>query len=171
MGNHEIELIKEAAPKSKIVYITGNHEDWVEQYIDKHPEMEGLIEVRDHIKGVDKWIDFNRLFKVGKLHYIHGVYTNEFHSKKTVMNYLVNVIYGHDHGMQSYGMVAQQDQHGFMGKSVGCLCKDDMPFMKHKPNKWFKGFNYAYVRPDGNFNDYTVVITNGTFTAEGKTYQ
>lgn len=170
LGNYELNLIKESAPEAKIVYCIGNHSDWIEQYLDKHPEMEGLIELKDHIKGVDEWVELNKLYKVGKLYYTHGLYTNEFHAKKTVMALGCSVLYGHEHGMQSYGMVSPQNKQGHIAKSIGCLCKDILPYMKNKPNKWINGFNYAYIRQDGSFNDYTVVITNNHFTAEGKTY-
>jgi hypothetical protein len=32
------------------------------------------------------------------------------------------------------------------------------------------GFNYGYIHDDGTFTDYTPIIVNGRFTANGKTY-
>jgi len=170
LANYELDLIKQQAPEAKIIYLEGNHENWIEQYLDKHPEMEGLIELKDHIKGVDEWVALNKLYKVGKLYYTHGLYTNEFHAKKTALALGANVRYGHTHDRQNYTVVAPQNKQGHSAESIGCLCTDDMPYMKNKPNKWINAFNYAYIRADGTFNDHTVVISNNTFTAEGKTY-
>lgn len=169
LANLQIQRFKELS-NAKIVFTIGNHCNWIEQYIDKHPEMEGLIELKEHIKGIDEWVDFNKTYKVGKLWYTHGLYTNEFHTKKTALNMGVNIIYGHTHDIQNYTTVAPQDRQGHSAKSIGCLCSEDLPYMKNRPNKWINAFNYAYIREDGSFNDYTVVLTNGRFTAEGKTY-
>jgi len=169
LANYEIELLKQSAPEAKIIYAEGNHENWIEQYIDKHPEMEGLIELQDHIKGIDQWIGFNEYYKIGKLYYKHGTSTTKYHTNKSLEEG-INLIYGHTHDIQEMTAVTMFDKQPHKAKSIGCLCSEDMPYMKKKPNKWVKAFNYAYIRENGTFNDYTVVITNGKFTAEGKTY-
>jgi predicted MPP superfamily phosphohydrolase len=169
-ANTWLDTFKKLCPQTKLVYFIGNHEDWVEQYIDRHPELEGLMEIKSKLKNVDQWVELNKVWRCGKLQYMHGVYTNEFHSKKTALAYGCSIRYGHTHDIQEYAVVTPQSHLPYNAKSVGCLCKDDLPYMKNKPNKWVNGFNYAYIRPDGTFNDYTVVINQGKFTVNGTTY-
>jgi hypothetical protein len=66
--------------------------------------------------------------------------------------------------------VTPQDQHPIKAKSIGCLCKFDMPYMKQRPSNWVNGFSVAYIRQDGTFNEYTINIVNDHFTFGNKRY-
>lgn len=170
-ANRVISEFVQLCPKSRITYFIGNHENWVEQYLDRHPEMEGLIEVESHLKNIDQFIPFNETFRIGKLNFMHGIYTNDFHAKKTSLSYMCNMIYGHVHDVQEYSVITPIDQKAHTAKSIGCLCKgEELSYLQNKPTRWVHGFNIAYIREDGTFNDYTIHITNGTFTVEGITY-
>mgnify|MGYP001559767257 CR=1 FL=1 len=157
-----------------VVFFHGNHEDWAQQYIDIHPEMEGLLEV-DHClrlqeRGIVS-IPFGQTYQVGKLWYIHGVYTNDHHAKATVLAYRRNIRYGHTHDIQHYTLTSPVDvDDRISGGSIGCLCNVNPHYMRVRPNRWHHGFNVAYVRPDGDFSDYTLPIVKGRFTFEGRTY-
>jgi predicted MPP superfamily phosphohydrolase len=162
------------APDATFVLILGNHEDWVRQYIDLHPEMEGLLEVDRCLRLRERHfttIPFGSSYQVGKLYYMHGVYTNEHHSKSTVMAFQRNVRYGHTHDIQQYTWMSPVDQDSrHSASSIGCLCNVNPHYMKHKPNRWMHGFSVAFVRSDGTFTDFTIPIVKGKFTYEGKTY-
>ena len=90
-------------PDCKKVYMYGNHEAWVDNAINKCPSMlEGVIEIENNI-DLSKWsiIPYINqdgqigIHKIGKLCVIHGVYTNDNHTKKTAMVYGKSVVYGH----------------------------------------------------------------------------
>ena len=57
IANQELDFLQENSEEQ--VYIEGNHENWVEQYIERHPEMEGVlnlpIQLRLEERGI-KWI-------------------------------------------------------------------------------------------------------------------
>ena len=161
-------------PDAKRVYILGNHEDWVRQYLDLHPQMEGLLEVERGLRLSERGftvVPFGQIYRIGKLHYMHGVYTNEHHAKSTVLNFQRSVRYGHTHDIQHHTWVSPVDildRH--TASSVGCLCDINPHYMKLKPNRWMHAINVAYIRRDGNFSDYTIPIIQGRFTFEGKDY-
>lgn len=158
------------------VWIQGNHENWAEQYIDLHPELEGLIEPEGYLqikKRGWKFIDLNRSYKVGKLAITHGLYVNEFHAKKTLMTWGESqcIFYGHKHDISAYSAVYRGGD-GFprMAQSCGCLCDMNPDYMKNRPNNWSHGFLYFTIRPDGKFTALVIPIINGVFSFGRKTY-
>ena len=163
------------APHAQFVFIHGNHEDWVSQYCDLHPETEGFLEVDRNLRLRERKftvIPFGGIYRIGLLSYIHGVYTNEHHSKSTALAYRRNVRYGHTHDIQYYTATSPVDvEDRISAASIGCLCNVNPHYMRHKPNRWQHGFNFAYVRPNEKFNDYTVQIIDGGFVWNGKEYK
>lgn len=163
--------VKLAAPRAEIVYLKGNHEEWIEKALQANPNGRGYWELEKNISGVT-WVDVNKPHAVNEnLVYIHGLYTNEFHAKKTVNAYHTSVIYGHVHTMQSYMMVSPVDSSKFYkAQAVGCLCALNPEYMKNRPNAWVNGFNFAYVEEE-TFEDYTVIMVKNKFWANGRKYR
>lgn len=166
--------IEKLCPKSKKVFFTGNHEDWLEQTIDKFPQLEGLLEIKTNLRLKERgWqlIPLNANYHLGKLTLCHGLYTNEFHAKKTVLAYGGSILYGHTHDVQEYSMarpMATTEIH--KGKSIGCLCNRSQKYGKNRPNKWVHAFSVVYYYEGGWFNEYTINIVNGKFVWNGKIY-
>ncbi len=164
-------------PKCKATWIEGNHEYRVQRYLDKHPELEGSIEVPTQMelnrRGVT-WIPYwstGRTYRVGKCTFLHGTWVNEHHAKKHVMAFMTSVVYGHAHNLQSYSLVKQSQQHPIEGTSLGCLCAPQ-PYMRGKPNNWQTAFGVFYFEPNGHFQKYVVRIINGKFRSpEGEWYE
>lgn len=160
----------------RVVFMKGNHEDWLDQCIDICKNGKGYWELESNINVKKYHIEFVEINKVWRpcenLVYIHGIYTNEFHSKKTVQAYHTSVLYGHTHDYQVYIQVSPLDTGKFYkAASMGCLCNLNPHYGKNKPNRWVHGFNYAYVNEDtGFFNDTQVLIVKGGFWAMGKYY-
>lgn len=160
------------------VYLQGNHEDWVEQFIDKYPALEGILEL-ENLMGLEKKgykvIKPRHSYKSGKMYFIHGdifgKYTPVFHSKKVVELYNRNVFYGDRHQHQSYikaSPVDINDKH--MAISVPAMCQLNPKWAKDRPNNWCNGFMVWYSN-GSKFNAYTVVSVDGSFIApNGKEY-
>lgn len=166
------------APKAKFTLLEGNHEDRVERYINANPQMEGMIEVelglelrRRRVKWVRSWSK-GEVYRIGKARFIHGIYTNQFHSKKTVEAFGDNIFYGHTHDIQEFSKEMKGDNKTIVGQSLGCLCRYDMGYMKGRPNKWQQGFGVFHFRDDGYFNYFVVRIFKHSFVSpEGKLYE
>lgn len=173
--NKILDRHQEIAPNAEFVYILGNHEDWVQQYLDLHPEMEGMLEVENGLRFRERGfqvVPFGQVYQVGRLTYMHGVYTNEHHAKATVLAFRRNIRYGHTHDVQQHTLVSPLDvEDKITAMSIGCLCNINPQYMRLRPNRWVHSVNVAYVRPDGMFNDYTVVITRGRATFNGKDFR
>mgnify|MGYP001605055309 CR=1 FL=1 len=169
--NKMLKRHKKLCGRPKVIYFIGNHEYRLEKYLDKCPQGEGFQEVEYNIEGVDEFIPYNKVWKCGKLSYLHGVYTNQFHAKKHVENYGRNVIYGHTHQVQVYTKVSQCDREDFhTGKSIGCLSDKNPEYLHNRPNSWTHAFHICEMENDGYFSEHTMVINKGKLIWNGKVY-
>ena len=164
----------------KIVYLEGNHEYRVENYINKYPQNRGLLEVERNldltkrdIKWVRFWSDKQRnTFRIGKATFIHGCYCNKYHAQKHVDEYWgQGVFYGHTHDVQEYSKSFSGHDETVRAKSMGCLCDYDQRYLKGSTTKWQQAFGVFYFFPDGSFQDITIPIFGHKFVGlNGKVY-
>ena len=154
----------------EIIWLEGNHENWVEQYIDKNPEMEGLVEyqvlLRLKERGI-KWIAMNDLYKLGDLYLTHGMYANLHHAKKHMEKLGCNICYGHTHMPQEYGC-SMRMQKPLKAVCLGCLCGKKPDYLRGKHGNWRNGFAVLYVASNGEFNIYPIDIINNRFYFNGR---
>lgn len=163
---------KKLAGNPEVIYHIGNHERRIQDFIDKNPNLEGYAEVEQSVKGVDKFIQFNEVHKIGKLNFMHGIYINQYHAKKHADNYGANIIYGHTHSLQSHTRVSPVNRsHYHTAKSIGCLTNINPSYMKNKPSAWVLAMHMAYIQESGLFSEYTIVINKGQFIWNGKLYK
>lgn len=148
------------------IFHLGNHEDWVEQYIDTHPEVEGFLEVEANL-ALDGWetYEYGEASKVGKLYFTHGQYCNLHHAAKMVQTYHRNIVYGHLHTYQAATETTPLDTESHAAVSMPCGCHLNPHYRRHAPNSWLNGFGVFYVYPNGNFQLYPVISVDGTFIA------
>lgn len=176
LKNTVINPIYRATPKdSTKIYLTGNHEDWLTRAAILNPNGRGFWELEKNLDYLNMTIlPINIPFEASSnLLYIHGIYTNEYHSRKTVAAYHNSVLYGHTHDRQEHTEVSPIDsQKLYKAASCGCLCHMNPHYLHNKPNKWVNGFSFAYLdKKTGSFNDYFAYIIKGKFWANGRRYK
>ena len=161
----------------KVTLIEGNHEYRMERLINLYPALEGITEVEKGLRLEERGINFIKswskgdIYKVGKAIFIHGLYTNDAHARKTVPRYGTNGFYGHTHDVQSYSQELKGDNKTIVGQSLGCLCRYDLPYMHGRPSKWQQAFSVFWFRDNGFFNYSLVRIFQNSFIApDGKFY-
>lgn len=159
---------------ANLVYMLGNHEDWLDQLVDKTPSLDGIIQAQ-YLLGLKDWkvVEQGGVYKLGKLKFVHGdnITGGIYCANKAVVDYEANVRFGHFHTFQVATKTTPVDANGHTGIAVPCLCKKGHDYGKGAPNKWMQGFLWGYVGgPSGSFNDYVTVIVNGKATINGKTY-
>lgn len=162
--------------KGRLIYHTGNHEDWLNQLADEYPGLEGVLDIERVLDLSDQWevIPQGGSSTIGKLTFIHGdqLSSGEHSAKNAVTAYERNVRFGHFHTYQVYTKTSAVDMNGHTAAAIPCLCKKDPAYGKANPNKWMQGFLWGYTNgPAGTFNDYVTVIVNGVATINGKTYK
>jgi len=153
------------------IFMLGNHEKWVADYTDEHPEVEGYFEVENNL-ALDRWelYEYGESAEVGKLHFIHGLYCLLHNAAKTVTVYHRNVVYGHGHTYQAHTEVTPLDSDAHTAVQIPCACDMNPDYARNKPNAWLQGFAIFHIRAGGNFNLYPVIAVDGHFTAPNGTY-
>ena len=171
--NGQLDIICKAARNKnkdcKIILLEGNHDHRIEQYIDKVPELQGIMEVERMLglksRGI-KWVRCHHQgdsYKIGNAVFIHGLYTNKYHSFKTVSEFGCPVYYAHTHDIQQYSLSLRGDDSTLTGKSLGCLCEYNQVYIKQRPTRWQQAITVFYFYPDGYFQEMTAAIFKHRF--------
>lgn len=155
--------------------ILGNHEDWLQDLIDREPGLEGLVSV-ESLLHLDKWKVFplGETTHLGKLYFAHGdqISGGENAAKAAVLAFQRNIRFGHFHGYQTFTATSAVDlELPRTGILVPCLCRKNPAYGEGKPNRWAQGFNWGYVDEHGHFTDYVSIIVGGKFYALNKTFK
>jgi len=153
------------------IFMFGNHENWLEQYIDKIPELEDFAEIERNLNLKDwELIPYRQTVKVGKIYFHHGEYTGKHHASKMVDTFERNIIYGHLHSFQIHTKVTPIDGDAHMAISMPCACDLNPGYMKDKPSAWINGLGVFYIMPNGNFNVYPIISSKDHFVFNGVYY-
>jgi predicted phosphodiesterase len=170
-------MVKNAGSQLEdVYYLEGNHEFWMRDYVDKNPQVEGLLELQQNIKLANNkvklsFVDMNAYLQVGKAFFTHGMYTNKYHAFKHVDMIGKNIFYGHVHDIQMFTKAGLADPHDKqMACSIGCLCDMSPSYMKNRPHNWMHGIMLMDVLKNGNFTPLVIPIIGGKASILGKTY-
>ncbi len=170
--NNELDFL--AKYTKKITYLEGNHENRIERYLDKNPEMEGMIEVQKVLNLEErciKYIKMNELYKKGSCYFTHGMYTNKYHANKHMTMLGCNIVYGHSHRPQVDTMNMKM-QKPITSVGLGCLCEKAPDYMKGRPAQWQNQFAVVYLANNHkDFNLYPTTIVKNKFIIDGKLYK
>lgn len=169
--NQELDYVQKYS--KKVTFLEGNHEYRIDRYLDKNPEMEGLIELPIMLefekRGI-KYLEMNKLYKIGDMHFTHGMWTNKYHANAHLTRLGCNICYGHSHRPQMDTMnMKMQVPHAAYG--LGGLCDKAPDYLKGRPSNWTNQFAIMYSdSKTGNFNLYPINVINGSFIWNGKKY-
>ncbi len=161
----------------EMVLLEGNH-DWRAKDLGrKEPKLAGLLDYSANLRLKDRGIKFvqcwdkHEIFLKGKAKFIHGNWISKYHAFKHVDSY-GNLFYGHTHDVMEMPKMNYGKDTTYVGKSLGCLCRYDMPYMQTKPSNWQQAFSEFYFFPDGFFQEITTKIYKHRFVGQnGKVYK
>lgn len=163
----------------KLVKLIGNHEIWIDRFINNLPMLEGLKEL-DIAKGYQDmgWeiVKHGDFYMVGKLAFHHGDrlgYQGKHHSAQWAL-LGKSIVYGHRHDVQRFTHETlrrngKPDRHAAF--SIGCLCKFDMKYMQNRKINWNQGFGLFYTNAQGYFQFNHIDIVNGRAIWAGREYK
>lgn len=167
--------IESLRPK-RMVFHVGNHEDWLEDFVDEHPGVEGIVDLRQGLGLGRAWefIPQGQHSKLGKLYFVHGdqIRSSQYSARWAIEAYEKSIRFGHFHRAQLHTKISALDQKDMRtGMGVPALCRRDPGYGKGAPNQWAEGFLWGYVFEDGSFSDYLTFIVGNRFVANGRVYQ
>lgn len=168
-GNRFLDRWQKATGNATWTLIEGNHDERIERYMDTNPALEGSLEMSTKLdlekRGI-RWVRFwtrGETYSIGNAHFIHGQYTNKYHTERTASDYGVCTFYGHTHDVQEMPKTLRGADKTIIGQSMGCLCRYNQPYMRGRPSKWQQAFGEFYFMPNGFFNHYVVRIFDHKF--------
>lgn len=157
----------------------GNHERWVDLYLEEHPELQGMegLDIKGKFESRGwKVVPWGEFLFLGKLVFHHGDrkgYQQKHHSSNWV-KLGKNLIYGHRHDVQRFTQETLKG-NGKVSRhaafSIGCMRKLNPDWMTNRNNNWQTGFGIFYLLSTGAFNFYHVDIINRKAVWNGKIYQ
>lgn len=169
--------LREVAPKAKITYLEGNHENRIIRYLYDHPEIAKLKSLQPkNLLGLE---DFDiEWIPASKTHLYHGtvithgdvVRSSSGQSAKGQYDkYGTSGISGHTHRA---GVYYHSD---FSGDSFwvesGCLCELNPEYVTGKPN-WQQALAVgSYSKEIGKLKIELIQITNGKLVYSGKLHK
>lgn len=172
------ELMSLSGKPYQMVLLQGNHDWRVFDFGRKMPKMAGLMDYRYNLKLDERGIKFvecwekHEMFNKGKAYFTHGNFLNKYHAFKMVDTYGVCIYYGHTHDIMEFPKSTWGKDKTIVGKSLGCLCKYNMPYMQTKPSNWQQAFSEFYFFPNGFFQEITTKIFQHRFVGRnGKVYK
>lgn len=174
--------IEKALPKgAKKVWIIGNHDDWEQQVVEEHPELEGVLDRPRTLRLEERnWtvIPLGHAYKLGKLNVIHGEIltgvgnqAGTYPSRKAVELFAGSVLAGHTHAPQSFTKVAPVEKvQKWQGHIAPIVGNCNPQYLRNRPTAWLNGFVVIETRPNGDFNLFPIVVADGKFSYGGKVY-
>jgi len=166
--NAGIDIIDEALDKANVkkkYFIEGNHDDWMNRFVDENPYLKGYriekclnLKERSYI-----YYPIGKYLKIGKLHFYHGHhFAGIHHTRNHLIRLGANVMYGHHHDLQQSSVTHLDGVKSAW--SIGCL-KD----MTAENNEWLGGrqhnWSHAFAIVDfferGYFTVHVMQIING----------
>lgn len=162
---------------------TGNHDRWLDQFVDANPdyanttlEVNGAKGYRfaDILRFADRgWTvhPCGKLLKLGRLHFYHGhLYGGMHHALNHLRRMGVNIMYGHWHDYQAIHVTHADGPKG--AYSLGCLKRFDVganDWLEHRPTNWSHYFAVVDWYNRGHFSVHSVPIIFGKCTLLGTT--
>lgn len=163
-------------PKTKKLFFLGNHEDWLEQWLDKNPEFEGIVSF-DKTLGLTRrgWevVPQGDSRRIGKAYLLHGdqIGSSMYVAKKLVDAFCATAIMGHVHTASSYTKVSHvKSEDKWMGFTLPTLGTVAPKYAKGRPNAFLHGLGVVEVWPNDYVNVYIPIILEGSFSYGGKLY-
>lgn len=145
------------------VYCEGNHENWVSQYVDRNPEMEGILSVKRDVaeKFGFKWVPYKSDWTYRGVSFTH-VPINEAGkpiggknaAAKALDIYHNSVVWGHSHKLDIACVARHNSPHLNQAINVGCFFEHVDDYAKGSVTSYWRGLvtlnHYSHNRVDIN---------------------
>lgn len=159
------------SPKSEKIFLYGNHEMWVKDFISKSPEIrKNRFSLEDRLFLKERGFtiySYNDFIQLGKLKVTHGIYTCQNHARKHLVEIGSSILYGHLHNLEVASKTTP-DKISHMAWANGCLCDLNPEYLRNRPQNWNHGFAIVYVWPNREFQVDLIRIQNGRCVVWGK---
>lgn len=172
-----LDRLDEVLPEGcKKVFIAGNHEDWLQDLLDKAPELEGLLEIPYLLRLEERgweWKECGGHIERAGFIILHGDQIGSgIHVAKKAGDLISgNVIMSHVHRLSMFSraaLVSEKRKH--LSATLPCMCTVAPIYAKGQPNAFVVGFGILEEFQVNRANLYCPVIMDGLFSYGGTIY-
>lgn len=148
--------LKKGIYTPQVYWFEGNHEFWLSQYLEQHPEMTGHVDIRQDLTLNEvNWVPYPNFIEIGGLYFVHapqnkiGAISSRYVCDRTLDYYHKSTIFGHTHRLLlsstfRYGATATQ-----IALSAGCFFEEDPDYAANQPNDYWKGVLWLETLNEG----------------------
>jgi predicted phosphodiesterase len=178
--NAHLDALQKAAPRARIHYLEGNHEQRVERWcvgqalgsqkdadlLRRHLAPQFLLHLKE--RGITYYrrsehyhgLPVPGVIRLGKCHFVHESAGGSGAAKKHADKFASSVVFGHTH--RTDGVVVRKVATGEIGAwSPGCLSQLQPLWQHTHPTDWTHGYGLQIVAKSGLFQHINVTIANG----------
>ena len=162
--NHRLDEVESFSPKH--VLLEGNHDRWLEEYIDEHPELEGMLEYENTLmQGRDfEYIPLDdQPYWHNGTAFLHGWYAGKTAHKRHLEIIDANLFHGHVH-KPAVEYKVSLSRGLIQAWSIPCLTTTRPEYNRAQPKDHVQGFMVLYHDFENNvIAPYPVLVQNGYF--------
>ena len=158
------------------ISLTGNHELWAQNFLDRNEEFRGFLDIEAPLKKYGfRIIEQGGSYKRGKLEFTHGDVIGgsaETACRRALEQFCGNICFGHFHRSGNATKILRPKRKDkWNAWSLPCACRLDASYLKGKPTGWLPGFAVIEFFPDGSFNLYPILVLKGRAAYGGTIYR
>jgi len=163
--------------KQDVVFQPGNHDMWLNDYIEMNPELDGLItqsRILDFKGRCIQELKEQEIWRCGKASFVHEfirprTYKTKYHSARMAEDYSKSMFYGHWHTHQVFSRISW-DTKPNIAVAIGCLSNLNPGWMRNVPNNFVNQVLFFEFDSKGYFSHYCPIMINGKFRFQGKLF-
>lgn len=159
----------------KKIAIKGNHERFLEDWLDENPELEGVVDLEKNLELAKRgWqvVQVGGTYKLNNVLLLHGDQIGSgMHVAKKMVDEVCRIcLMGHVHRFSAYTKTGVQPEDKWVGITLPCLSTLAPAYAKGKLNAYLQGFGIIESWGYHRTNIYVPVITDGQFSFGGRLY-
>lgn len=146
---------KKAQYRPKWWWFEGNHEYWINQYLEQHPEMVGHVHLQtDLLLPQDaEWVPYPQYREIQGYYFTHapqnkvGAISSRYVCDRALDHYSKSIIFGHTHRLLLSSTFRYGSTDTQFALSCGCFFEETPDYAEDQPNDYWRGV--LYIRDSG----------------------
>lgn len=157
---------KKAMYRPDVDWFFGNHEYWVDQYVEQHPELHGHMNLHTDLNfstaientGCFKVHDYPHVEVIDNIGFMHaprhraGVIAGKYVCARALDHYNISIFFGHTHRKVEFSIGRVGNSGGIQvlrAMTLGCFFVEEPEYTKSNSNDFWRGAHIITTYPDG----------------------